>query len=187
MKSYLALSRSFRSYDNVFSRSPRARHRSPLQTADRRGRACPARPTAKHPAGIVVLALAVFLSAPALCAAADGVAATPPIGWNSWDCYGTTVTEAEVKANADYMAHKLKQHGWHYIVIDIQWSEPNPKAHGYRQNAALEIDAYGRLIPAVNRFPSAAMDAASGHWPTMFTASASVSASISCAAFRGRP
>jgi hypothetical protein len=78
------------------------------------------------------------------------------MGWNSWDCYGTTVTEAEVKANADYMAHKLKQHGWHYIVIDIEWSEPNPKAHGYRQNAALEMDAYGRLIPAVNRFPSAA-------------------------------
>ena len=41
-------------------------------------------------------------------------------------------------------------------MVDIQWSEPNPKAHGYRQDAALEMDAYGRLIPAVNRFPSAA-------------------------------
>ena len=33
--------------------------------------------------------------------AASAAAPTPPMGWNSWDSYGTTVTEAEVKANAD--------------------------------------------------------------------------------------
>ena len=63
------------------------------------------------------------------------VAVTPPMGWNSWDCYGTTVTEAEVKANADYMAKNLKAHGWRYVVVDIQWSEPNPQTHGYRPAA----------------------------------------------------
>jgi len=84
------------------------------------------------------------------------VAATPPMGWNSWDCYGTTVTEAEVKANADYMARNLKAHGWQYIVIDIQWSDPNAQAHGYRPGAELSMDANGRLIPAENRFPSSA-------------------------------
>ncbi|HTT64635.1 MAG TPA: glycoside hydrolase family 27 protein [Bryobacteraceae bacterium] len=89
-------------------------------------------------------------------ASAEGVAVTPPMGWNSWDCYGTTVTEAEVKANAGYMARHLKQHGWQYVVVDIQWSEPNARAHGYRPGAQLSMDAYGRLIPAVNRFPSAA-------------------------------
>jgi hypothetical protein len=78
------------------------------------------------------------------------------MGWNSWDCYGTTVTEAEVRANADYMAKHLKPHGWQYVVVDIQWSEPNAKANGYRPDAQLEMDAYGRLIPAVNRFPSSA-------------------------------
>ena len=36
---------------------------------------------------------------------------TPPMGWNSWDCFGPTVTEAEVKANADYMAKNLKSFG----------------------------------------------------------------------------
>jgi alpha-galactosidase len=87
-------------------------------------------------------------------AASVPVAPTPPMGWNSWDCYGTTVTEAEVKANADYMAQHLKQHGWQYVVIDIQWSEPNAKAHGYRPDADLTMDEYGRLIPAPNRFPS---------------------------------
>ena len=34
-------------------------------------------------------------------------ALTPPMGWNSWDCYGPTVVESEVKANADYMAQHL--------------------------------------------------------------------------------
>lgn len=84
------------------------------------------------------------------------VAATPPMGWNSWDCYGTTVTEAEVKANADYMAKHMKQHGWQYIVVDIQWSQPNADGFDYKPDAKLAMDAYGRLIPAVNRFPSSA-------------------------------
>ncbi len=78
------------------------------------------------------------------------------MGWNSWDCYGTAVTEAQVKANADYMAKHLKQHSWQYIVVDIQWSEPNAQAHGYRPNAELAMDEHGRLIPAENRFPSSA-------------------------------
>ena len=42
------------------------------------------------------------------------------------------------------------------MVVDIQWSEPHAKAHGYRPNAELAMDEYGRLIPAANRFPSAA-------------------------------
>src|SRR5208283_2092480 len=80
------------------------------------------------------------------------LAPTPPMGWNSWDSFGTGVTEAEVKANADYMASKLANAGWQYIVVDIQWSEPNPKSHGYRPGAELEMDANGRLTPAPNRF-----------------------------------
>ena len=78
------------------------------------------------------------------------------MGWNSWDCYGTTVTEAEVKANAGYMAKHLKPHGWRYVIVDIQWSEQKPKSHGYRDDADLAMDAFGRLIPAPNRFPSSA-------------------------------
>ncbi len=84
------------------------------------------------------------------------LARTPPLGWNSWDCYGTTVREVEVKANADYMAAKLAAYGWRYVVVDIQWYEPNAKAGGYRPNAELVMDEFGRLLPAVNRFPSAA-------------------------------
>nr|WP_315131235.1 NPCBM/NEW2 domain-containing protein [uncultured Flavobacterium sp.] len=84
-------------------------------------------------------------------------AATPPMGWNSWDCYGPTVTEAEVKANADYMAKYLKSYGWDYIVVDIRWYVGNDKAHGYNEkDPDYVLDQYGRFLPAVNRFPSAA-------------------------------
>jgi alpha-galactosidase len=103
-----------------------------------------------------------ILSTSILCAAlaqtgwAQGVRApTPPMGWNSWDSFGTSVTEAEVKANADYMAKNLAKFGWQYIVADIQWSEPNPQTHGYRPNTELTMDEYGRLQPAPNRFPLA--------------------------------
>ena len=84
-------------------------------------------------------------------------AQTPPMGWNSWDCYGPTVEEPEVKANADYMAEKLKDYGWEYIVVDIRWFVENDKAGGYNQtDPRYVIDEYGRYQPAVNRFPSAA-------------------------------
>ncbi|MGD9928452.1 MAG: glycoside hydrolase family 27 protein [Mangrovibacterium sp.] len=84
-------------------------------------------------------------------------AQTPPMGWNSWDCYGPTVEEHEVKANADYMADKLKEFGWEYIVVDIRWFVENDKAGGYNQtDPRYVIDEYGRYQPAVNRFPSAA-------------------------------
>jgi len=78
------------------------------------------------------------------------------MGWNSWDSYGTTVREDQVKANADVMARDLARHGWQYIVVDIQWYEPNAQGHDYAPGAKLAMDEYGRLVPAVNRFPSSA-------------------------------
>jgi len=77
---------------------------------------------------VVVLCIAYgFGRAPSpsvRAAAAPVLALTKPMGWNSWDSFGTSVTEDEVKANADAMAKRLKQHGWQYIVVDIQWSQP---------------------------------------------------------------
>lgn len=84
-------------------------------------------------------------------------ALTPPMGWNSWDCYGPTVVESEVKENADYMAEKLKDYGWEYVVVDIRWFVENDKAGGYNQTNPIYVyDEYGRYTPALNRFPSAA-------------------------------
>lgn len=86
----------------------------------------------------------------------NGLCPLPPLGWNSWDCFGTTVREEEVKANAETMAARLAAYGWSYVVVDIQWYEPAAKAGGYRANAFLIMDEFGRLLPAPNRFPSAA-------------------------------
>src|SRR5512133_3976993 len=103
-----------------------------------------------------VASAALMLPVLTITARCQTSAPTPPMGWNSWDSFGTGVTEAEVKANADYMAKYMTKSGWQYIVVDIQWSEPNPKTHGYRPGAELFMDSYGRLLPAPNRFPSAA-------------------------------
>ena len=88
-------------------------------------------------------------------------APTPPMGWNSYDCYGASVNEDEVKANADMMAAHLKEYGWEYVVIDYCWFFPFSGAMGNPpQNAefkpALAMDQYGRLLPATDKFPSAA-------------------------------
>ncbi len=108
---------------------------------------------------LVLIVGAAALSVPALPPVGThtiALAGSPPMGWNSWDCYGTSVTEAQVKANAGYMSKNLLSHGWQYIVVDIQWSEPNARAGGYNPEPHLDMDKYGRLIPAVNRFPSSA-------------------------------
>jgi hypothetical protein len=86
----------------------------------------------------------------------------PPRGWNSWDCYGTTVTEAEVLANAEFMAEHLLAHGWDTVVVDTGWFDPTARAHGYNAGAPLEIDAWGRLQPDPVRFPSSAGGAGFG-------------------------
>lgn len=84
------------------------------------------------------------------------LAKTAPMGWNSWDCFGAAVTEAQLKENADYMAKHLKPYGWEYVVCDIQWYEPQARDNCYFSFTPLNMDEYGRLMPAENRFPSAA-------------------------------
>lgn len=83
-------------------------------------------------------------------------AITPPMGWNSWDCYGAAVTEEQLLKNAEYMARNLKRYGWQYVVCDIQWYEPNAVNNDYNNFTELCMDSYSRLIPAPNRFPSSA-------------------------------
>ena len=87
---------------------------------------------------------------------ATTLALTPPMGWNSWDAYGTTVNEAQVKANADWMAAHLKAFGWQYVTVDMEWFVANPTAEGNSKAFQYSLDRNGRYTPAVNRFPSAA-------------------------------
>jgi alpha-galactosidase len=90
---------------------------------------------------------------------ASALAATPPMGWNSWDGYGTTVKEADVKANAQWLAEHLKPFGWQYVVVDMEWFVTNPLPEGNSKTSIYSMDNFGRYTPAVNRFPSAANDA----------------------------
>lgn len=80
----------------------------------------------------------------------------PPMGWNSWDCYGTTVTEQEVLANARILRDRLLPSGWDTVVVDIGWYDPTARSHGYNDDAPVVLDDHGRQLPAQNRFPSAA-------------------------------
>ena len=77
----------------------------------------------------------------------DQAALTPPLGWNSWDCYGPAVNEEQLLGNAQYMADHLKAHGWEYVVCDIQWYEPSAKSHAYIPFTELCMDEYSRLLP----------------------------------------
>ena len=83
--------------------------------------------------------------------------ATPPLGWNSWDCFGVDATEEEIKVNAQYVADNLKQYGWEYIVLDLGWYAPEITIANYKtHNIPHILDEYGRLIPVESRIPSAA-------------------------------
>lgn len=86
----------------------------------------------------------------------------PPMGWNSWNNFGCDVTEAEFKTQVDYVADKLKPYGYEYMTIDISWYSPrvsadfrSPFHHPKYARHDAELDAYGRLLPAKNKFPSA--------------------------------
>lgn len=78
------------------------------------------------------------------------------MGWNSWDSFGPTIREDETRANAQIMAERLLPHGYSMFTVDIQWYEPGANSYDYRKGAELAMDQWGRLVPAQNRFPSAA-------------------------------
>ncbi len=85
----------------------------------------------------------------------------PPMGWNSWNNFGCDITEKEFRAQVDYAATHLKQYGYEYMTIDISWYSPSVSAdprspfhHPEYARHDANIDAYGRFIPALNKFPS---------------------------------
>ena len=56
---------------------------------------------------------------------------TPPMGWNSWNCWGLSVSDARVRASADAMKKSgLINHGWTYMNIDDGWESPQRTPSG---------------------------------------------------------
>lgn len=51
----------------------------------------------------------------------DEIALTPPMGWNSWNCWGLSVDDEKVRDAARMMNDKLHAHGWTYVNIDDGW------------------------------------------------------------------
>ena len=108
----------------------------------------------------VVLAAAALLSLTAATPDSPAaIAATPPMGWNSWDSFGESVSEADVRANAKWMAEHLKNSGWQYVVVDMGWYVTNHSAGSNAETAQFSLDEFGRFTPAVNNIPSAAQGA----------------------------
>lgn len=76
------------------------------------------------------------------------------MGWNSWDSFGETVTGRDIRANARVLAHRLKQFGWQYAVVDMGWYVENHSAENTGGTIRYSIDRFGRYTPAENSFPS---------------------------------
>ena len=100
---------------------------------------------------LYLLAFLVAFGVPC-CFAAKDLAPAPPMGWNSWDSYGLTVTEAEFKANVSWLHQHLQPLGWQYVVVDEGWYLRNPGQKGAAQGFVMDED--GRYLVAENRFLS---------------------------------
>ena len=76
----------------------------------------------------------------------DQIALTPPMGWNSWNCFAGAVSEEKVKSAADAMAKSgLINHGWTYINVDDFWqNHRNPDDPTLRGEFR---DAQGNIVP----------------------------------------
>jgi alpha-galactosidase len=88
---------------------------------------------------------------PLLIKAGNTLALTPPMGWNSWNCFAGAVSDAKIRAAADAMVSSgLINHGWTYVNVDDFW-QVNPKSKDATLHGP-ERDASGTILPN-SRFP----------------------------------
>ncbi|WP_263380564.1 glycoside hydrolase family 27 protein [Granulicella paludicola] len=102
-----------------------------------------------------VMAVMVCAGAGAQTPGGKAIAQTPPMGWNSWDAYGLTITEPQFRDNVRVLKTKLLPFGWNYAVIDEGWYFENPQDREKSDTLRYAIDAHGRYVPVPARFPSA--------------------------------
>jgi len=94
-------------------------------------------------AGFFVFAcvLAILFSAGEAYAWDNGMALTPPMGWNSWNKFGCNVSEDLLRSMADGLVSSgMKDAGYQYVVIDDCWQ--------------VSLDADGNIVPDATRFPT---------------------------------
>ena len=79
-------------------------------------------------AGVLVVLLSSSAPARAL---SNGLALTPPMGWNDWNAFGCGVSESLVEQTAQYVVTSgMKAAGYQYVNIDDCWALPNRDADG---------------------------------------------------------
>ncbi len=89
----------------------------------------------------LLAATLLVCAAPALKALDNGLARTPPMGWNSWNKFGCNVSEQLIKEAADAVVSSgMKDAGYQFVVIDDCWQ--------------VSRDDNGNIIPDAKRFPS---------------------------------
>jgi alpha-galactosidase len=112
----------------------------------------------------LILALSFIISNYCFAQQKNSIAQSPPLGWNSYNCYGNSVQDVDIMANAKYMAENLKPFGWQYIVVDILWFYEYAPGNFKIDTQAITkegayipwmaMDKYGRLLPHPNKFPT---------------------------------
>ena len=99
------------------------------------------------------------------------IALTPPMGWNSWNCWGGQVSEEKVRAAAQALVrHRLHEHGWSYVNIDDGWQgrrggpfhaiQPNGK---FSDMAGLAEEVHGLGLKLGNLFHALADELLRAH------------------------
>jgi alpha-galactosidase len=110
--------------------------------------------------GVLLAGMGAGLAAASDVAAAPArktmLAPRPPMGWNSWNSFATTINEAQALETARIMAARLAPFGYDVFTVDIQWYEPAAVGYDYNRAPEPTMDGHGRLVPAPNRFPSSA-------------------------------
>ena len=87
---------------------------------------------------------------------AAALAPHPPMGWNSWNSFATTITEAQALETAQIMRERLLPAGYSLFTVDHQWYDPHATGYTYNDDIKTVIDGYGRFHPDPVRFPSSA-------------------------------
>ncbi|MDG4808885.1 ricin-type beta-trefoil lectin domain protein [Micromonospora sp. WMMD1120] len=85
-------------------------------------------------AGLLLAGALVGLRAPAAQALDNGVARTPPMGWNSWNTFGCNINESLIRTMADAIVSSgMRDAGYQYVVVDDCWFNPNRDSSGNLQ------------------------------------------------------
>ncbi len=78
---------------------------------------------------------------------------TPPLGWNSYNCWGNFATEKILRDNLEVFAKRLKPYGYEYFVVDAGWYSEY-KSPATKDARLVRIDEYGRYLPSKYWLPN---------------------------------